>query len=246
MEDAQGIARSGVQINKWLRDAQLGSRRGCDVLVNGGRVAINGEVAVSGAMVHPSDDVTLDGKSIAAPTAVAQVVLYHKPEGVTVTKSDVHAELSYVQALPHLAHLFSVGRLDKDTTGLLLLTNDGELAHRLTHPRYGVEKEYRVVVEDGDLATALARLRRGVLLEEHIAIPVTVSLVVNAPAPTFDLVLTEGRKREVRRMVALVGLDIVSLERRRFGPVELGDLGQGATRHLSQSEVAALRATVGL
>jgi len=212
-----------------------------------GRVAVNGVVATElGTRVDPATDtVTVDGRLITLGTESAYLVL-NKPTGYVTTMSDPHgrptvAELVPVEALPGL---FPVGRLDLDTTGLLLFTTDGELGHGLLHPRYHVAKTYRATVEGSPTEESLEQLREGVTLDDGPTAPAEVTPVHRGRTSEVEITIREGRKRQVRRMFAAVGHSVVSLHRIKFGPLELGDLAPGETRHLTLDEVEALRSSV--
>jgi 23S rRNA pseudouridine2605 synthase len=172
-----------------------------------------------------------------------EVHALHKPAGVVSTAADTHGRRTVVEYVASPRRLYPVGRLDADTTGLILLTNDGELAERLTHPRYGVPKTYRATVRPPEVgAEALSRLRAGVELEDGRTSPATVTVV---GAGVLEVVIAEGRKRQVRRMLEAVGHRVTALERVAFGPLTLGSLAEGESRALSGEEVAALRAATG-
>jgi pseudouridine synthase len=225
----------------------VASRRGAEELIVAGRVRVNDRVAELGDRVDPTrDHITVDGVPIPADPELRYFAL-HKPAGVTTTLRDPHAERSLAGFLPEGPRVVPVGRLDRDSEGLLLLTNDGELAHRLQHPRFGVEKEYLAEVE-GDLTkTAAGRLTRGVELEDGVARAVRTGPVHRARGrSSLTVVMAEGRKREVRRMLDAVGYPVTRLVRVRFGPVRLDRLPAGELRPLSPEEVSALYETTGL
>lgn len=208
-----------------------------------GRVAVNGTVVQElGTKVDPASDVvTVDGERVG--TAEARWVLFHKPPGVLTTRSDPHGGVTIYDVLPRELHgLRYVGRLDRDAEGLLLLTNAGETLHALTHPSRGVEREYRIEVAGRvDRATA-DRLVAGVELEDGPARAVSARVLeVGSVSSQMTVVIAEGRKREVRRMLSAVGHPVMTLRRTRFGPVVLADLPRGAWRDLTASEVDRLR-----
>ena len=229
------------RVQKLLAGAGLGSRRRCEDLVAAGRVTVNGRAVVLGARADPERDVVeVDG----VPVDVAHhVVVYalHKPPGVVTTAADPQRPV-VVDLVPRDPRVFPVGRLDVDTEGLLLLTNDGDLAQVVAHPSNGVDKAYAVEVA-GVLGQAqLARLRRGVMLDDGMTAPAKVRLVGRRPGRTaVEITIHEGRNRQVRRMVAGVGGDVARLVRTRVGPVGLGRLGPGEWRALTPAEVDALR-----
>jgi pseudouridine synthase len=224
------LARSGV-----------GSRRACDELVRSGAVSVNGEVVTFPRhKVSEQDAVTVHGEPI--ELRELRYVLLNKPRGVASTRSDPHAERVVVELVPGGRSLFPVGRLDVDTTGLLILTNDGVLANRLLHPRYGVPKTYTARVRGKVTRRALATLRQGVELEDGRTAPAEVVLKKqSAKTALVELTIGEGRKRQVRRMLAAVGLPVEELHRRRFGPLSDKGLDVGSFRELGAEDVDALR-----
>jgi 23S rRNA pseudouridine2605 synthase len=208
--------------------------------VRSGRVRVDGAVELDPALAITTQEVSLDGARLAGPQALVVYAL-NKPAGVVSTARDSHARTTVVQLIgQETRRLYPVGRLDAQTTGLILLTNDGELANLLTHPRYEVTKTYRAKVAGGPIERAtLAALADGVELEDGLTLPARVELV---SPDVIELELREGRKRQVRRMCDAVGHPVVTLERVRFGSLALGDLAAGAHRLLSAAEVAELRA----
>ena len=236
------------RLQRTLARAGLGSRRACEELIAAGKVEVNGTVATLGDKVDPEvDEVRVRGARISTDPAMRYLAL-HKPAGVTTTMRDPHARSDLRSLLPQDGpRVFPVGRLDRETEGLLLVTNDGELANRLTHPRHGVEKEYLAEVDGGPTERHLARLRHGVDLEDGPARPITVRTVSRAGGRTaIRLVMGEGRKREVRRMLDAVGLPVRRLVRLRVGPVKLGRLRAGEIRDLTPDEVRGLYRAAGL
>lgn len=236
------------RLQRTLARAGLGSRRGCEELIAAGRVEVNGRVATLGDKVDPeTDQVRYKGVRISTDPGLRYLAV-HKPAGVTTTMRDPHARSDLRELLPPDGpRVFPVGRLDRDSEGLLLVTNDGELANRLTHPRHGVEKEYLAEVEGEPTERHLARLRRGVELEDGPARPIAVRAVSRAGGRTaIRIVMGEGRKREVRRMLDAVGLPVRRLVRLRVGPVKLGRLRAGEVRELTPDEVRALYRAAGL
>ena len=225
----------------YLARAGVGSRRACDELIKQGAVTINDEVVTfPREKVEPDDVVAVNGD----PVTVRELryLLVNKPRGVASTRRDPHAERVIVDLVPNGRILFPVGRLDVDTTGLIILTNDGVLANRLMHPRYGVPKTYVARVRGKVSRRALGTLRQGVDLEDGPTAPAEVNLrKQSAKTALVDITIHEGRKRQVRRMFEAVGLPVEELHRRRYGP--LGDKGlePGGFRELSVDEVEALR-----
>jgi 23S rRNA pseudouridine2605 synthase len=226
-----------IRLQKILARAGFGSRRACDDLIGEGRVTVNGRPAVLGARVDAEHDrVEVDGVAIGVRPGLAYYLL-NKPAGVVTTAADTHGRPTVLDVVPAEPRVFPVGRLDQDTEGLLLLTNDGELAHRLTHPSFGVEKEYLAEVEGRPSRGAVRRLREGVELDDGLTAPAKVSLV----APTLvRIAIHEGRKRQVRRMCEAVGHPVVRLIRTRIGPITDPQLAPGRWRELTTDEVRAL------
>jgi 23S rRNA pseudouridine2605 synthase len=235
------------RLQRSLARAGFGSRRACEELIAAGRVEINGRVATLGDRLDPAmDQVRVDGSKVNVNPELRTFAL-HKPRGVTTTMRDAHAERDLSGFLPKGVHVFPVGRLDRDTEGLLLLTNDGSLAHRLTHPRYAIEKEYLAEVDRPPSHRQLARLRRGVELDDGTARAVDARSAGGAAGRGgVRLVMVEGRKREVRRMLDAVELPVRRLVRVRVGPIRLGKLRPGDVRELEPEDVRALFRATGL
>lgn len=235
------------RLQRSLARAGFGSRRACEEVIAAGRVEINGRVATLGDRLDPTiDEVRVDGSKVNVDPELRTFAL-HKPRGVTTTMRDPHAERDLTGFLPKGVHVFPVGRLDRDTEGLLLLTNDGSLAHRLTHPRYAIEKEYLAEVGRPPSQRQLARLRRGVELDDGTARAVDARSAGGAGGRGgVRLVMIEGRKREVRRMLDAVELPVRRLVRVRVGPIRLGKLGPGEVRELEPDDVRALYRAAGL
>jgi 23S rRNA pseudouridine2605 synthase len=229
------------RLQRSLARAGFGSRRACEEVIAAGRVEINGRVATLGDRLDPTvDEVRVDGSKVNVDPELRTFAL-HKPRGGTTTMRDPHAERDLTGFLPKGVHVFPVGRLDRDTEGLLLLTNDGSLAHRLTHPRYAIEKEYLAEVGRPPSQRQLARLRRGVELDDGTARAVDArSAGGGGGRGGVRLVMIEGRKREVRRMLDAVELPVRRLVRVRVGPIRLGKLGPGEVRELGPEDVRAL------
>jgi len=238
-------------LQKILAQAGYGSRRVCEQLILQGRVRINGQVVTQlGVQAVPQCDVIeVDGKRVQLSEEHTYILL-HKPAGVVTTRRDAHAARTVMDLLQGVsAAVFPVGRLDADTTGALLLTDDGELAYRLTHPRYGVPKTYLVEVRGEVGEEALRRLREGVLLEDGMTAPAQVQKVrylAGRGTTLLRLTIHEGRKRQVKRMCMAVGHPVVRLHRERFGHLTLHQLPVGAWRYLTDEEIVALRRAVGL
>ncbi|MGD0714741.1 MAG: pseudouridine synthase [Gaiellaceae bacterium] len=225
-----------MRLNAYLARAGVASRRGADEVILAGRVRVNGEPGQLNTFVGAADRVEVDGREV-APQRLAYVLL-NKPAGVLTTARDPQRRRTVVELLPSEPRVVPVGRLDADTTGALLLTNDGPLAHRLAHPRYGVEKTYEAEVEGDPDEAALKRLRDGVELEDGPTAPARVRRL--GPG-RVELVLHEGRKHQVKRMLAAVGHPVVRLQRSGYAGLTVDGLEPGAWRRLEPVEVERLR-----
>ena len=228
-----------------MADCGVASRRGCETIISDGRVTVNGLPAVLGMSVEPDDDVRLDGKRL-VPQAKRVVLMLYKPRGVVSTSSDEAGRKTvqaFVSELPY--RLYNVGRLDLNSEGLLLLTNDGELCNRLMHPRYGVEKTYRVVCDGTLSASEIASLTNGVLLEDGLTAPAKVKNIRRATTggTAFSITIHEGRNRQIRRMLEAVGHRTLRLKSEQYGNLKLGALKPGEWRFLSPEEVEDLYRT---
>jgi 23S rRNA pseudouridine2605 synthase len=235
------------RIQRILARVGFGSRRGVEDLIRQGRVTVNGREAILGDRADAAKDrVAVDGVPVPAHPELRFYAL-NKPEGVTTTLRDPHADRSLAPYLPKGPRVFPVGRLDRDSEGLLLLTNDGDLAYRVQHPRYGVEKEYLVEVEGTLSRRAAGALSAGVPLDDGLARAKRVGAIHRAGGrSSVRLVMAEGRKRIVRRMMDALGFPVKRLVRTRIGPVRLGDLHPGRVRPLLPDEVADLYRETGL
>ncbi|MCI6951202.1 MAG: rRNA pseudouridine synthase [Clostridium sp.] len=237
------------RLQKFMAEAGVASRRACEELIRQGRVTVNGETASLGRSVEPEQDrVELDGK----PVQKAQrrtVILLYKPRGVVSTSSDPEGRRTvqdYFREIPE--RLYNVGRLDLNSEGLLLMTNDGALANRLTHPRYGVEKTYYAVCDGRLTASEAAKLTNGIELEDGMTAPARVDAVRTTQRgdTSFLITIHEGRNRQIRRMLEAVGHRTLRLKRERFGPLSLGTLAPGEWRKLSDEEIKKLENALGL
>jgi 23S rRNA pseudouridine2605 synthase len=226
-----------VRLNAFLARSGVASRRGADELIKAGRVRVNGEPGELNTVVSGGDAVELDGRRVEAQRLA--YVLLHKPAGFVTTMRDPKRRPTVIQLVGHEARVVPVGRLDADTTGALLLTNDGPLAHRLAHPRYGVEKTYVAEIEGDPEEAALARLREGVQLEDGPTAPARVRRLGRG---RVELVLHEGRTHQVRRMLEAVGHPVRRLHRSAYAGLTPAGLLEGEWRELSGDEVEALRA----
>jgi 23S rRNA pseudouridine2605 synthase len=225
-----------MRLNAFLARAGVASRRRADDLIKAGRVTVNGEPGQLNTVVGARDRVEVDGEEVARQRLT--YVLLHKPAGVVTTARDPQGRPTVVELVPHEPRVVPVGRLDADTTGALLLTNDGPLAHRLAHPRYGVEKTYVAAVEGDPDETALAALRDGIELEDGPTAPARARRLGRG---RVELVLHEGRKHQVKRMLAAVGHPVTTLHRSAYAGLTLEGLEPGAWRELEPSEVDGLR-----
>jgi 23S rRNA pseudouridine2605 synthase len=225
-----------VRLNAYLARAGIASRRGADELIKAGRVRVNGEPGQLNTFVETGDRVEVDGEEVRAQRLA--YVLLHKPRGVVTTAHDPQGRPTVVGLVSHEARIVPVGRLDADTTGALLLTNDGPLAHRLAHPRYGVEKVYEAEIEGEPTDAVLRALADGVELEDGRTAP---AVVRRLDPCTIELTLHEGRNRQVRRMCEAVGHPVRRLARTRYAGLTLDGLEPGAWRELEPDEVKRLR-----
>jgi 23S rRNA pseudouridine2605 synthase len=237
------------RLQKFMAEAGVASRRACEELIRQGRVTVNGETASLGRSVEPEQDrVELDGKPVQKEQRRTVILLY-KPRGVVSTSSDPEGRRTvqdYFREIPE--RLYNVGRLDLNSEGLLLMTNDGALANRLTHPRYGVEKTYYAVCDGRLTASEAARLTNGIELEDGMTAPARVDAVRTTQRgdTSFLITIHEGRNRQIRRMLEAVGHRTLRLKRERFGPLSLGTLAPGEWRKLSDEEIKKLENALGL
>jgi pseudouridine synthase len=226
-----------VRLNAYLARAGVASRRKADELIKAGRVKVNGEPGQLNTFVERGDRVEVDGEEVRRQRLA--YVLLHKPSGVVTTASDPQGRPTVVDLVDHEVRVVPVGRLDVETTGALLLTNDGELAHRLAHPKYEVEKVYEAEVEGEPSDEALRRLAEGVELEDGLTAPAEVRRL---GASFVELSIHEGRNRQVRRMLEAVGHPVKRLHRSRYAGLTLGSLDSAAWRELTERELSELRA----
>ena len=229
------------RLQKVLAAAGIGSRRKCEEIITAGRVAVNGRKAVLGDRVDIAKDrVAVDGVFMELVVEKAYFLL-NKPPGYITTVKDTRRRPTVMDLIAEEGRLFPVGRLDRDTRGLLLITNDGFLAHRLLHPSRGIEKTY-VAEARGILgARGLSRLRKGITLEDGMTAPAKVKVLAReADVCRLEITVHEGRKRQVRRMCAAVGLEVIDLIRTRLGPLDLKGVEEGSYRPLTSAEIKAL------
>ncbi len=244
---AEAPAAMPERLNRYLARHGVASRRGADVLIDEGRVEVNGAPTRPGALVEPGvDQVTVDGRPLGDAIPLRTLVL-NKPKGVVSTRSDPQGRTTVLDLVDDPRGLYPVGRLDADSRGLLLLTSDGELALRLTHPRHGITKRYRAVVAPHVSGHHLRQLTAGLTLSDGPARALEARLAGgDHRGDAVELVMAEGRKREVRRLFAALGLRVVDLSRVAVGPIVLGRLKEGQARPLTHAEEQRLYEAVGL
>ncbi len=237
-----------MRLNKFLALAGLASRRGADELISAGRVVVDGKTAKLGTEVTGKEKIQLDGKAIEVGEVKKVYFLMNKPKGVVTTSKDTHGRKTVIDLVPsRRERVFPVGRLDQDTTGLLILTNDGELAYRLTHPKYGVEKKYQLLVDGRVKKDEVEGMKNGIRLEEGMTGKAKVRVIEeNDEVGLIEMVIHEGKKRQIRRMCEVVGWDLRELRRVAVGSVELGKLKEGEVRSLTEEELSGLKRKVGL
>ena len=249
LQPPKPLARQTERLQKILSRAGIASRRKAEELIQAGKVRVNGQVVTRmGTTANPrTDRITVDGRQLPPPTEPVYILL-NKPVGVVTTLSDPEGRPTVRELLSDVrGRVFPVGRLDFHSSGLLLLTNDGELALRLTHPRYGVRKTYRVKVKGTPTADTVAQLARGVRLDEGVTAPAEVRVERTGEGKTWlELIIREGHNREVRRMCEAVGHPVEKLTRVHLGPLSLGKLAPGQHRHLTDREIYELQRATGL
>jgi 23S rRNA pseudouridine2605 synthase len=234
-----------VPLLKLLTEAGIGSRRRITHAIKNGRVEVNGEPVEN--FRHPvnpeTDRISVNGKIVDLKPRLAVYLMVNKPVGILTTTSDERGRRTILDILPekyrHL-RLYPVGRLDKDSTGLLLLTNDGDITYRLTHPKFEHEKEYLIQIEGRLKPDEIRKLEKGFELEDGMTYPVAVKEVKSQPPFNYSITMHEGRKRQIRRMLANLGYHVPALKRVRMGNLHLGNLEEGAARELTTDEVRAL------
>ena len=234
----------GERLQVALARHGLASRRGVVELIESGKVTVNGKVVLEkGFRVQPGDVLDVEGRTLDVDQSLEKrTFLFNKPKGVMTTMQDPNAEKTVADFFTDVStRLFPVGRLDRDTTGLLLMTNDGDLAFRLTHPKFGVEKHYAVLAQGIVTPEKVKRLEKGVELEDGKTAPCRVKIEEGHSKKTvLTVVLHEGKKRQIRRIFEAIGHRVLELERFQYGPIDLGDLRPGHKRELKPSEIEAL------
>lgn len=243
---ADPLPETPVRLQKYLAACGVGSRRACERLITEGRVTVDGQTATLGMSVVPGQSiVTVDGETVGVERKI--YVLLYKPAGVVTSADDELGRRTVLDLVGDAgARVVPVGRLDKDVSGVLLLTNDGELTYRLTHPRFEVEKVYRARVKGAFSDTAKGRLARGVPLEDGKASPARATLVSRGPKSVVEIAVHEGRKHYVKRLLEAVGHPVEKLERIRFGPLTCEGMKPREWRHLTDEEIDALKRAAGL
>lgn len=246
-----------IRINKYLASLGVDARRKIDEMIVAGRIKVNGKRVALGTKIDPDkDEILVDGKRVKASQKLIYIA-FNKPKGVTSTVSDSHAQKTVMDLVRVGERVFPVGRLDVNSQGLMLLTNDGELANRLIHPRYHVAKKYEVLIGGKVRKNTLERLRRGVILDGERTAPIEVEVsakggsafggkVQSGKNTLVEMVLYEGRKRQIRRMCASLHLFVIYLKRVAIGQLALGELEEGEWRNLANEEVIALKKAVGV
>lgn len=236
------------RLQKLMAWAELGSRRQNEEVIAAGRVTVNGRIATLGDKADPATDrIEVDGVPLRLTAEVPTYIALNKPRGVISSLEDEldQGRTTVRDLVPVAGHIYPVGRLDKQSEGLILMTNDGKLAHRLTHPRYEHEKVYNVIVDGNMLDRALDQWRRGVFLDGRITAPAPIEVIERDKSHTrLRIVLREGRKRQIRRIAAMLGHPVTRLVREKIGPIGLGDLKPGDWRYLSPKEVDRLQKAV--
>lgn len=231
-----------MRLQKYLADAGIASRRKCEELIAAGRVSVNGTVARLGATFEEGDEVLLDGRPV-APQREKVIILFNKPKNVICTNDEGEDRVRVSDFFTQLPYrLYTVGRLDYDSEGLILVTNDGDTANRLMHPRYGTSKTYRVLCTGWLTPEDKRKLRSGVELEDGMTSPAELRILRERQDGRTELLLTihEGKNRQVRRMLAATGHDTLRLQRTAIGKLELGDLKPGEWRYITEDELEKL------
>ncbi|MBQ9519480.1 MAG: rRNA pseudouridine synthase [Firmicutes bacterium] len=230
-----------VRLQKYLADAQVASRRKAEEIILSGRVSVNGEVITQlGTKVEEGDTVCLDGKEV-RPTEKLVYIMLHKPDGYVTTAKEQFGRPAVLDLVDCGYRIYPVGRLDYDTSGLLLLTNDGDLTYKLTHPKHNVEKTYIAQVEGTPTEEEMKRFREGLEIEDYVTAPAKIKVLKKATLTTLKIVIHEGKNRQVRKMCDAIGHKVRRLKRVATGRLSLGDLEMGKYRHLTEDEIEYLK-----
>ncbi len=230
-----------MRLQQFLALASLGSRRKCELLIQEKKVRVNGKLAFLGQKVNPDTDRIEVNGAFVKPDAEQCWILY-KPRGYLSTVSDPHGRKTILDLVNIKNRVYPVGRLDKDSEGLIFLTNNGDLAYCMTHPKFGIDKVYEVIVKGSVSRETLKRIEKGILLEDGITAPCKIRILKKAPDKAIlEIKLQEGKKREIRRMMESFGLGILSLKRTRIGPLTVFGLEPGKLRSLTKEEIQALK-----
>lgn len=242
------MAENQVRLQKFLASCSVASRRKCEELIEAGAVKVNGRIARLGDKVSPHDKVTVHGRRVVQKKDRLVYVALHKPRGFITTMQDERGRKCVRELVEDVGErIFPVGRLDRDSEGLLLMTNDGELTNRVTHPSHHVAKVYRVTVNPDVSEEKLDIMRTGVELDGHPTAPAEVSILARDPARTvLQITIREGRNRQIRRMCEALGLTVKRLKRTAVGPIKLGMLHPGNWRYLTPEELDRLKSAVGM
>jgi len=236
-----------VRLQKYLADCGIASRRKCEALILAGKVYMNGKQASIGDQINPEmDEISIDGKPLRERETGYHYFLLNKPVGYLSTVTDPQRRRTVLDLVHVKGRIYPVGRLDKDSEGLMLLTNDGDLAYRLTHPKYAIEKCYEVLVEGIPKMEELSKLEKGILLDDGMTAPCKAKIFERKKNAWLEIKLHEGKKREIRRMMGKIGYNVMTLRRVAIGPLKLANLPSGKSRELSTSEIKLLRKSVGL
>lgn len=237
---------NSIRLNKYLANLGIASRRKIDEMVEDRRIIINGKVVMQlGTKVNPEKDIIeIDNKIIERPINLTYVVL-NKPRGIISSVTDDQGRKTVIDMVKIPERLYPVGRLDQDSQGLILLTNDGEITYKLTHPKFHVPKVYEAMILGQVKEGKLAQLRKGVRLEDGKTAPAEVKVLQSGISRTLlEITIFEGRKRQIRRMTAFLHLHLMELKRVKIGPIEIGDLKEGSYRYLTEEEIEALKQAV--
>ena len=233
-----------MRINKYLASIGIASRRAVDEMIVEGRIKINGQLAKPGSQIDPkSDKISIDDREVTGGEGGKVYIVLNKPPGYTSTVAKIKGEKNVLELVKSNIRLYPVGRLDKDSTGLILLTNDGELAQKLTHPKFHTPKTYEVKVLGNVSKTQLEMIQKGIKLEEGITKPADVKIKTQSLPhhSILEITIYEGKKRQIRRMLAVLHLHVLELKRISVGPIMLGNLPLGKYRNLTQEELASLK-----